>query len=194
MSFVNSRRLALSLCAAVLAVTVTACGSSSSATSAGTGSSGPRYQARVNLAKCMRSHGIDVPDPTAGGGGLGGEARTVFNKYPQSQIQAALQGCRQYVAAAFPAFNLTPQQRQQFQQEVLKFAQCMRSHGVNVPDPTFNSTSGPGLGFGIRKAFGSVDRNSPAFLSALTACQSLRPKFGRGGAGGPGGPPPSGGG
>ena len=47
----------------------------------------------------------------------------------------------------------------------------MRSHGVNIPDPTFNGSGG----FGLGRAFGSVDRNSPAFQSALTACQSLRP-------------------
>ena len=90
------------------------------------------------------------------------------------------------MAKAFPQFNLTPAQRAQVQQQLVKFAECMRSHGVNVPDPTFNG-SGSGRGFGFGGGFRSIDRNSPAFQSALKACQSLRPRFGRGaGGGGPG--------
>ena len=57
----------------------------------------------------------------------------------------------------------------------LKFSTCMRSHGVNVPDPTFNS----GGSFGFRQAFRALDRNSPNFQSALTACRTDRPRFGR---------------
>jgi hypothetical protein len=144
----------------------------------------------VNLAKCLRGHGLNVPDPSPNGGpaGGGGVFRSLAN-VPRSQVQSAMTACKQYVAAAFPRANLSPAQQAQFRQAFVKFAQCMRSHGVNIPDPS-NSTSG---GFGFRRAFGSVDRNSPAFRSAITACQSLRPRFGPGGAGGPGGgPPPAG--
>jgi hypothetical protein len=187
---VNARRMLLTcLVAVALAATVAACGSSSSAnTSAGT--SGAQFQARLNLAKCFRSHGINVPDPSTGGGPAGGGGLfRQLRQYPQAQITAARQACSQYFAQAFPRLNLSPSQRAQVQQQLVKFAECMRSHGVNVPDPTFNS----GGGFGFRQAFRSVDRNSPAFQSALKACQSLRPRFGRG-AGGPpgGGAPPAG--
>lgn len=173
----------LALCAAL-----SACGSSSSSSSRTTVVSSPtstaRYQARLNLAKCFRAHGINVPDPTSGGalpeGALGD-----LGSYPQSQVQAATQACRQYLTQAFPQLNLTPAQRAQLQQQLVKFAECMRSHGVDIPDPTFNGT-----GFGFRGAFGSVDRNSPAFRSALTACKSLRPRFGgRGGGANAGGAP-----
>jgi len=95
------------------------------------------------------------------------------------------------LAQAFPQLNLSPAQRAQVQQQLVKFAQCMRSHGIDIPDPTTNGTGG----FGFRRSFGSVDRNSPAFQAANKACASLRPRFGRGGgggggggAGGPGGP------
>jgi hypothetical protein len=89
------------------------------------------------------------------------------------------------VAQAFPRLNLSPAQQAQFRQQFVKFAECMRSHGVNVPDPT---TSGAG-GFGFRGTFRSIDRNSPGFQAATAACQSLRPRFGRGGPGGPGAGP-----
>jgi hypothetical protein len=184
------RVFAVGLMACALAVGLVACGSSSSSSNSSSAASGTgvsndaRYQARVNLAKCFRAHGINVPDPSPGGGvaGGGGLFRQLQN-YSQAQVQSARQACQQYFAQAFPRANVSPAQRAQLQQQLVKFAQCMRSHGVNVPDPTFNGNGG----FGFRQAFRSVDRNSPAFQSALQACQSLRPRFGRGGPGGGGG-------
>jgi hypothetical protein len=173
------------MCVAVLAVTIglAACGSSSS-TSSTVASASTQFQARLNLAKCFRAHGLNVPDPSAnggvaGGGGGGGLFRSLQN-YSQAQISAARQACQQYFAQAFPRANLSPAQQAQFRAQIVKFAQCMRSHGVNIPDPTANG----GGGFGFRQAFRSIDRNSPAFQAAAKACQSLRPRFGRGGAGG----------
>ena len=178
----NRRMIATVLLVLGLGLGIAACGSSgSTSTSAATGT---QFQARLNLAKCFRSHGINVPDPSSGGGPAegGGAFRTLRN-YSQAQVQAATQACRQYFAQAFPRLNLSSAQRAQLQQQLTKFAECMRSHGVNIPDPTFNG----GGAFGFRQQFKSVDRNSPAFNAAATACQSLRPRFGRGGAGGPGG-------
>ena len=187
------RALVLALSVLALAVALSACGSSSSSSSSSSGSgsgsstsSTARYQARLNLAKCFRSHGINVPDPSPNGGvAEGGGAFRTLRNYPQAQIQAATQACQQYLVKAFPRLNLSPTQRAQVQQQLVKFAECMRSHGVNVPDPKFNGNGA----FGFGQAFRSVDQNSPAFKAALTACQSLRPRFGgRGGAagGGPG--------
>lgn len=158
--------------AVALAIGVAACGGSSAPSNAT--ASGAQFQARLNLAKCARAHGINVPDPTPGGGFGRGEFR-ILRQYPQSQVQAVMQACRQYLVQAFPQLNLSPAQRAQLQQQLVRFAQCMRSHGVNIPDPQ----SGPGGFFGFRGAFRSVDRNSPVFQSAQQACQSLRPRFGR---------------
>ncbi len=185
------------LLAAGFALGLAACGSSSSSSTAvagtgtagtGTAGTGNRLQARVNLAKCLRAHGVNVPDPTSGGGpgGGGGGVFRSLRDIPPTQQQSLRQACASQFTAAFPLLNASPAQRAQFQQQLVKFAQCMRSHGVNIPDPT---TTGTG-GFGFGRAFRSVDRNSPAFQSAATACASVRPRFGRGGgvSGGGGGP------
>ena len=182
----NARRVYASVIALALALGVAACGSSSSnsSTNAAATTSSQTYQARLNLAKCFRAHGINVPDPSAGGGAAGGGGgifRSLQN-YPQAQLNTARQACQQYLSKAFPRLNLTPAQRAQFQQQLVKFAQCMRSHGINIPDPTVHG----GGGFGFRQTFRSIDRNSPAFQAARQACASLRPRFGRGGAGGGG--------
>ncbi len=57
----------------------------------------------------------------------------------------------------------------------IKFADCMRSHGVpNLPDPS-------GSGGGIQIAAGSgINPQSPAFQSAQSACQKLLPGGGPG--------------
>ena len=77
------------------------------------------------------------------------------------------------LAQAFPQTAQSPQQQAQRRQQALAYVQCMRSHGVNLPDP---STSGAGTGVGLGRALSSVDQNSPAFKSANAACQSLRPQ------------------
>ena len=187
------RALVILLLPGALSLGLAACGSTSSANTAASGSGGSsssQFQSRLNFAKCMRQHGINIPDPSSGGGeaGGGGGLRTL-RSYPQAQQQAALQACQSYLNKAFG--NITPAQSAQFRQQLVKYAQCMRSHGINIPDPTTSTTGG---GFGLRRALGSVDRNSPAFKSANAACASLRPQFGgRGPGGGPGGGPVPGG-
>jgi hypothetical protein len=182
---VSHRLLAVSLTGLTLAAGLGACGSSSSKSSSA-GTTGAQFQARLNLAKCFRAHGINVPDPSPNGGvpGGGGVER-LLRGYSQTQIDSARQACQQYLSQAFPQLNLSPAQRAQLQQQLVKFAQCMRSHGINIPDPTFNN----GGGFGFKRAFGSVDRNSPQFQAANKACASLRPQFGRRGPGAAGGGP-----
>jgi hypothetical protein len=175
-----SRVVAASVLSAALAIGLTACGSSSPSTTSATAASGTstsssaRYQARLNLAKCLRSHGVNVPDPSpnggpAGGGGGGGGIFRQARGNPN--FQSAMQACAQYRRQANPFSNLSPVQRAQFQQDLVKFAQCMRSHGIDIPDPTTSS----GGGFGIFRQIPSSERNSPAFRSAVQACSTNLP-------------------
>jgi hypothetical protein len=185
-----------------LAVGIAACGSSSSsstgssggtAAAASTSSSNARYEARLQLAKCLRSHGLNVPDPSpnggvaggaaggAGGAGAGGAFRSLRD---QPNFQSAMQACAKYRRGAFGFGNISPAQQAQFRQDLVKFAECMRSHNINVPDPSTSS----GGGFGIFGQIPSSERSSPEFQSALKACSSTLPfRRGRGPGGGPGG-------
>jgi hypothetical protein len=175
--------LVVSIC--TLGLGLAACGSSGNANTTASGggfqtSSSARYQARLSLAKCLRAHGLNVPDPSSGGGipGGGGEFR-ILRDAPN--FRPALQACSSYLREAFPFRALTPAQRAQFQQAFVKFAQCMRAHGIDIPDPSTQS----GGGFGLRRDINPAERNSPAFQSAFRACATSLP-FRRGG--GPGGP------
>jgi hypothetical protein len=163
--------------AGALALGLSACGSSSSTTTtssaaaSGGSSSGARYQARLNLAKCLRSHGVNVPDPSPNGGAVPGGDATIRAIQSQPNYQSASRACSKYMKQAFPFANLSPSQRAQFQKGAVKFAECMRAHNIDIPDPT----SQPGGGFGIRRAIPQSERNSPAFQSALQACVSNLP-------------------
>jgi hypothetical protein len=153
-----------------LAFGVSACGSSSSTTTTSSAaasgtSSSVKYQARLNLAKCLRAHGVNVPDPSPKGGLPGGDA-AIRSIQSQPNYQSASQACSKYLKQAFPVLGLSPAQRAQFQKGAVKFAECMRAHNIDIPDPT----SQPGGGFGIRRAIPQSERNSPAFQSALQAC------------------------
>jgi hypothetical protein len=134
----------------------------------------------------MRAHGVNVPDPSANGGPAGGAGAGAgaFQQLRSSpNFTAASTACAKYRSKAFGFGNISPAQRAAAQQALVKFAECMRSHNINVPDPSTTS----GGGFGIFRSIASSERNSPAFKTALTACSSNLPKFGRGGPGGGGG-------
>lgn len=183
------RAVAACVLAGALAIGISACGSSSSnataasGASASTSSASARYQARLNLAKCLRSHGLNVPDPSPNGGIVGGGGGLFRSLRDQPNFQSAIQACAKFRRGAFGFGTLTPAQRAQFQQDLVKFAECMRAHNINIPDPTTSA----GGGFGIFRQISPSERDSPGFQSALQACSSNLP-FRRGG-GAPGAPP-----
>jgi hypothetical protein len=67
----------------------------------------------------------------------------------------------------------------------LEYAICMRENGFDMPDPDFSNT-GPGSEGGGRGPFGVVDREDPAFASAMEVCGELLSGFGPNGDGPPG--------
>jgi hypothetical protein len=75
-------------------------------------------------------------------------------------------------------------ERQRTFESELKFSQCMRSHGVQMPDPQPESAGGvpntqsssPSQGGSGPTTEGSgPDPNSPQFQSALEACRHFIP-------------------
>jgi hypothetical protein len=136
----------------------------------------------MKYAQCMRAHGVpDFPDPVDGG-------FAINNTAPGSDLDPS---SPQFVAADSACKALSPEDRAasgtvdpQVQAEALKYSACMRSHGVpSYPDPVF-------VGGSIRetmRAGSGMDPNSPQFIAAQNACQSLQP-FARGASTGSSGP------
>lgn len=199
--FTRGRRtFATCALAGTIAVGLSACGSSgssaSSSSTAGTSASSGT-SARVKYAECLRSHGVNVPDPTGNGGfagggggasGGGGGTSTTgggpggFRALLSTPTgQAAVKACASLRGKSFGAGGGNPANQAKFAAAAVKFAECMRAHNIDIPDPSSSS----GGAFGIfRDLRGSSETNSPAFKSAMTACSSDLP-FHRGG--GPGG-------
>jgi hypothetical protein len=174
------RALLVSLAALAVVIGAAACGSSSNTSSSTTASGGAaiaaptdaQVQARVALAKCLRGHGLNVPDSVANGGATARAAlQQLVAQYGLAKLlQLAETDCKSSVVAAFPALSLSPAQIAQRSQQALKFVECLRAHGINVPDPAAS-----GVRVGIVKALSNIDVNSPAFIKANNACASLRP-------------------
>ncbi len=182
----RSRRL-VSLAVAIGACAVLAgCGSSSSSsanatsssattssvTAAGSGTNtnaGKLVAARVAAASCMRAQGLDIPDPGIGTASILNMLR-VLATYPQAKVQAAETACAALIHQAFPnATSLTSAQREQRLQEGIAFSACMRSHGVNFPDP---STAANKLS-GYIEALQSLNLQSPTLKAAAKTCTAL---------------------
>jgi hypothetical protein len=126
-----------------------------------------RQQQALNFARCMRAHGVDVPDPDPNGGG---GIRINAGKGTRAKVEAAQQACKQYLPNGGEPPSLSPQEMEQLR----KFAKCMRDHGINVADP---DPANPGI------RINGAGPGDPKFKAAQDACQSLMP-------GGPGGPGP----
>ena len=148
--------------AAGLAVLAAACGGGRTSTTEG---SSP-YQKAVAYAQCMRSHGVPgFPDPDGKGNflikgpRLGGSAQ---------QQRSADQACRHLLPNGG---QMTAAQQQKALSRALRFAACMRAHGLpSFPDPTVDKG-----GISMRLGGSGITPNSPRLQAAMHACRSLMP-------------------
>jgi hypothetical protein len=151
------------------ALLAAACGGGSSSTgsaaSPDAGGAGHSPSA-VGYASCMRSHGVpEYPDP-----GSGGELPKIT---PANEAQLGVSDSR-FNAAQAACQDLWPYQgpsqamaRQELT-DALKFARCMRSHGVpDWPDPITDPDSGR-----VEFVLGAgIDLNSPQILGQARECE-----------------------
>jgi hypothetical protein len=177
--------LALTLAGAVaVSVFAAACGGStgkgvahvdsrrtttSGSDSGGSASPGDRRGALVAFAACMRKHGLpNFPEPKAVGRGYRltiGSENGIDASSPQ--FKNALQACKKVLPNGGTS---SPQDQAKQLQEALKYAACIRSHGMpDFPDPKPSGDGGIELGEAPR---------SPQFTAAEMACRQLLPGAG----------------
>jgi len=161
------------LAAAVAGVALLAagCGGGNGAGTAGPAGStaGPAtYAQMAAYSQCMQSHGAPAfPNPAKGpGGGYGYPVDPqISSQLTGPGYNAALKACQKLKPKGG---GLTPAQRQAAINALLRFARCMRTHGLpDFPDPTTN-------GHGIQITF-PVDPSSPQFQAGLKACRAVAP-------------------
>jgi hypothetical protein len=122
-------------------------------------------EAALEFAKCMREHGVDMPDPEVDSKGrirvTIGNRGSKGNPPDPKKLEAAQQACGNLLGGGGEGpGKLDPKA----QDAMLAFARCMREHGIDMPDPTGN-----GLVFNSKRGQGP-DPSSSKFKEAERAC------------------------
>jgi hypothetical protein len=136
------------------------------------------FEGALKFSKCMREHGIDMPDPQrVGTGGIklsGGKVN--FNDPKMKSAQSA---CQKYMQIG-GGETIDPAKRAKLQEAALSYARCMRGQGVDMPDPKLAGNggltfqAGPGSGPKSNSSTGKglgVNPDSPKFQAADKACK-----------------------
>jgi hypothetical protein len=175
-------RTPLTAAALMATLALAACGSSNNNDNSSAQSRGDKaFDGAVKFSRCMREHGINIPDPQrAGSGGIKivgpGKGASPAIRPDQPKFQAAQKACEKYLeAGGGPPQD--PQTQAKIRDALVQYAGCMRAHGVDMPDPK----SGPGGGIliqsrssrgGSGNASSGPRPDSPAFKAADKACHS----------------------
>ena len=160
----------LRLCTAALlalsALALAACGEDTPSAAGSADTQDKMRQAQLKFAACMREHGVDMPDPSAEGGKqvfkVGGDSGISKEKFETAQ-----KACEKYREEFRP--ELTEAQQQEFKEQALAHARCMREHGIpDFPDPTFDAEGGAKIR--IQAGGGNLNPEDPKFKAAEEAC------------------------
>lgn len=150
---------------AAAALSLAACGDTPGE-NAGSTSSKPEDGA-LAFAACMREHGVDMPDPkVTSDGKIQLKGLEPGSGLPPKVFEEAQKACQSKLRAGADA--MSPADRRQAAEQGLKFARCMRAHGVDFPDPGADGS------IMLQKGTGP-DPESAAFRRAEQACQDEMP-------------------
>ena len=131
----------------------------------GKGNRQDKVQAARNWARCMRQHGINLPDPQLTADGIGQQLPSPA-EVNSPKFKAAEQACRQYQLGDDQSRPPSAQERQR----ALAFARCMRQHGINIPDPKITAN-----GIEEQPPTGADRDDKPRLRAALQACERAVP-------------------
>jgi hypothetical protein len=174
----SSRTLLPTLTAA--AALLAGCGSSNPSSTTAAAASGAASD--IAFSNCMRGHGVpNFPDLSQGSaGGLQIQASDHSGSGPSTKVNGVPVNGPAFQAAMSKCRSLLPHNGHPppggaaaVRKHALKFAECMRSHGVsNFPDPQVTSLPGGGVGVRMGGPGSGIDPSSPAFQAAQKACSS----------------------
>jgi hypothetical protein len=125
----------------------------------------------VNFARCLRSHGVNAPDPfhRPGHTGLSLEVPT-----ETAANRGAFTACNHFIAQVIAAKRAgASHELAQWMPHFVRYASCMRNHDIPMLDPGPQGQLNLGNVPGINNDFG---RYSPQFRSADSACRHLLPQ------------------
>lgn len=134
--------------------------------------SGTDEEQALAFADCMRTEGVDFPDPVVNADGSvdffgangtredGGFAR-------DADFESAVDTCGSLIEGA--SFLPDDGDFTELEDSFLEVAECLRDNGIDVPDPQFGA-GGPGAGGPFGADF---DPEDPTTAAAIEACQDI---------------------
>jgi hypothetical protein len=87
-----------------------------------------RGEPQLKFAQCMRENGVDMADPDGSG-----RVRIQGKKGEEGKTEKAMKECQHFMEGAVGDKGAAPDPKRL--DEVVKYAQCMREQGVDMPDP-----------------------------------------------------------
>ena len=131
-----------------------------------------RREAALDYARCMREHGVDVPDPAPDESGrvvMGGPVSRA--PVPPERFGAADEECRDELDGLQPP-EVSPEQEREMREGALAHARCMREQGIDFPDPTFDDDGRAA----VQIPRGAIDLDDERFRAAEEACRDELPE------------------
>ncbi|MEU9995882.1 hypothetical protein [Streptomyces sp. NPDC050848] len=157
-------QLAAAASLAALCLLTTACtadgGKADGAASESVSDEGKKADQALEHRKCLREQGLDVPEPKPGEEGvgltIGGDGMS------KEKMEKAFKACQGKGGA-----GMGKEPTQAEKDKMIKYAQCMRKNGFDMPDPTF--------GGGGMTAARPIPQGEEAkkFEKANKACESV---------------------
>lgn len=125
--------------------------------------------AAVEWAECMREHGVGIPDPKDDGEGdvvINPGAGPGAGADPEA-FKEAQDACKEYAEQMGGTGDGTLTEEDE--QRMLDFAECMREHGVDMPDPDLDGGDG-------QQGLTLPDPDDPGYQEATEACRDFVPE------------------
>ena len=130
----------------------------------------------TDFTTCMRKNGFSIPDPQLN---ADGSVDTValresviqdpkFN-WEDSKTQDALGECLPLLQGATFAQEDTAEEQVEFQDNLLKFAECLREDDVPVSDPDLSG----GTRAAITSMFAGIDTQDSAIQASIATCREV---------------------
>jgi hypothetical protein len=127
-------RAIITLAAVGVSMAVVACGGSEASGDAQANAE----DAALDYAKCMREHGVDVPDPKPGAGGFGIQIQS-SDPQENEKFQDAQDACGDILQKAIPEGDRPDPA--EMRDKLHEMTECLRDKGYDVPEP---QVFGPG--------------------------------------------------
>jgi hypothetical protein len=128
-------------------------------------------EAILEFVGCLRTNGLDIPDPQFGPEGprFADPSVLLSIDFMSSEFLDAMEVCQHLLAALQPETD--PEQQAEQNEQLLEFAECMRREGVDFPDP--DPVRGLTIG-SMRGADGEllIDPFSSEFQAASSVCSA----------------------